>query len=239
MPETAPTQSHLLAAETTNPSKSNDCPTDENDDNVKNLGWNDDITHAQPFIEPLHNEDIWLLVRRFNKQIFHVKSIKSRPLADLDFNIAAGEDISPEKLRAHLERGYVTVVTALVATYQHVIRVQSWREWKRTLLFFSVYALAWGFDVLALAMTSFIMVLIVFPHMRGLCFPPAPLSIISHDASLQKPLAGELATVDSVTGAREKHKGEAVEQEAHNFVKSISKVCSESGIMCTCANGTS
>lgn len=225
MPENKPTQSHLLAAETTTQPKPQDSTTSPKDDDVKNLGWNDDITHAQPFIESLANEDIWLLVRRFNKQIFHVKSIQSRPLAGLDFNIAAGEDISPEKLRAHLERGYMTVVTPLVASYQHVIRLRSWREWKRTAVFLSVYAVSWACDVLAMMMTIFIMVLILVPRLRGVCFPPAPLSIIdSRDGSLRKPLAGELATLDSVTGAREKHKGEAVEQEAHNFVKSISKV---------------
>jgi hypothetical protein len=61
--------------------------------------------------------------------------------------------------------------------------------------------------------------------LRSKCFPPAPISIISsNDASLQKPLAGKLATEDTVTGSKEKHKGEAVEQEARSFMECISKV---------------
>merc|ERR1719160_202469 len=67
------------------------------------------------------------------------------------------------------------------------------------------------------------MVLIVYPPSRSYCFPPAPPSLIdSNTGGLQKPPAGVLGSDDTMTGAPEKHEGEAVEQEAHSFVTSIS-----------------
>jgi hypothetical protein len=41
---------------------------------------------------------------------------------------------------------------------------------------------------------------------------------------VQKPKAGVLASHDSATGAPENHKGEAVEQEASNFVTGIASI---------------
>lgn len=53
-------------------------------------------------------------------------------------------------------------------------------------------------------------------------FPPAPLAAVSAaTGNLQVPRAGTLASDDSLSGAPESHKGEAVEQEAHNFVSVI------------------
>lgn len=67
--------------------------------------------------------------------------------------------------------------------------------------------------------------LIVFPPARPLLFPPAPLAIVSAaTGTLQAPKAGELATGDSLTGAAEVHKGEAVEQEAANFVSGVAHI---------------
>ena len=56
-------------------------------------------------------------------------------------------------------------------------------------------------------------------------FPPAPLALIdSKTGGIQTPQAGVLGSHDSATGAPEKHKGEAVEQEAHNFVSGIGSI---------------
>lgn len=44
------------------------------------------------------------------------------------------------------------------------------------------------------------------------------------DGKLQKPPAGTLGSKDSVTGAPESHRGEAVEQEAFNFVAGIGSI---------------
>jgi hypothetical protein len=56
-------------------------------------------------------------------------------------------------------------------------------------------------------------------------FPPAPLPAISATSgNIQKPKAGTLGSKDSLSGAQEAHKGEAVEQEARHFVASLGSV---------------
>lgn len=56
-------------------------------------------------------------------------------------------------------------------------------------------------------------------------FPPAPLALVnSSTGGVQSPKAGVLGSHDSATGAPEKHQGEAVEQEASNFVSSIGSI---------------
>lgn len=56
-------------------------------------------------------------------------------------------------------------------------------------------------------------------------FPPAPIALVStKTGGVQSPKAGVLGSHDSITGAPEKHQGEAVEQEASNFVAGIATV---------------
>ncbi|GKT50081.1 uncharacterized protein ColSpa_10262 [Colletotrichum spaethianum] len=61
------TRSHTLAASdyvNTNGAKLSE------DRSVYDLGWNKDPDHdARPWIRGMHNEDIWVLVRRLNKAI--------------------------------------------------------------------------------------------------------------------------------------------------------------------------
>ena len=60
-------------------------------------------------------------------------------------------------------------------------------------------------------------------------FPPAPLALVStKTGGVKSPSAGVLGSHDSVTGAPEKHQGEAVEQEASNFVAGIATVAMSS-----------
>ena len=67
--------------------------------------------------------------------------------------------------------------------------------------------------------------IIVYPPSRPLLFPPAPLALVdAKTGGVQTPQAGVLGSHDSATGAPEKHKGEAVEQEAHNFVSGIGSI---------------
>lgn len=90
---------------------------------------------------------------------------------------------------------------------------------------FQAYAIAWVFNFLVpLFFTTFI-VLIAYPPSRSILFPPAPLALVdSKTGGIQSPAAGVLGSHDSATGAPEKHKGEAVEQEASNFVSSIGHI---------------
>ncbi|KAJ5616142.1 hypothetical protein N7537_001256 [Penicillium hordei] len=56
-------------------------------------------------------------------------------------------------------------------------------------------------------------------------FPPAPIPLVNKDTGgIQKPKAGILGSADSITGAPEKFKGEAAEQEASNLVASVACV---------------
>ncbi|KAL0934531.1 uncharacterized protein CTRU02_211330 [Colletotrichum truncatum] len=227
--EEQPTESHLLADMATK-----EKPIEEKgfaemghkDIEVKDLGWNTPPRNvAQPMVGGLTNEELWVLVRRFDKQIFHVKSIPEAPLASLDLNIADEEEFSPDKLRAHIERLYMTVIVGLFSFWKHIVRIRSWREWKRTSTFLSVYTIAWIFDFVVPVLVSFLIVLVLVPEARTFCFPPAPASLIdSRTGGVKKPSSGVLASEDSITGAPEKHAGEAVEQEAHSFVNSISSL---------------
>ena len=70
-----------------------------------------------------------------------------------------------------------------------------------------------------------LIVLIAYPPSRPFLFPPVPLALVSATSGdLQKPKAGLLGSNSSLTGAPEKHRGEAVEQEASNFVSSFAQI---------------
>ncbi|VUC27605.1 unnamed protein product [Clonostachys rosea] len=223
-----PTESHALAedSQTGEVEEKGSCQFNHNDTEVKNLGWNDDVDKIpQPLVGGIENENLWTLLRRFNKQIFCVKSITEPPLANLDLNIADEEDFSPEKLRAQLERLYMVVILSLLSGWKHVVRLRSWKEHQRTAAFLSVYSLAWILDLLMPVTFLFLTVMVLSPESREFCFPPAPIALIDEDTGgVQKPPAGVLGSDDTFTGAPEKHRGEAVEQEAHSFVNSISSL---------------
>ncbi|PKK48008.1 hypothetical protein CI102_5513 [Trichoderma harzianum] len=207
----AATASHALAQESDaniDPQiKDRDRHIEHNTLQSATSGWHSETTTAVQSYASIRNGDLWTLIRRFNKQIFHVKRIYKPPLSNLDMNIAAGEDITGEKV--------------LVALYKHIVLLRSWRD-KRTLYFCTTYSIAWLVDLLAPTFILFLIVLIICPPVRDICFPPAPASLISsRTGAVKKPMAGVLAS-ESVTGAPEENSGEAIEQEAHSFIYSIS-----------------
>jgi hypothetical protein len=73
-----------------------------------------------------------------------------------------------------------------------------------------------------------LLTLIVHPPARNTMFPPAPIALVSSSGGLKKPKSGTLGSTDSVTGAPENHKGEAVEQEATNFVYGFATIAMSS-----------
>ncbi|KAL9584994.1 MAG: hypothetical protein Q9203_004440 [Teloschistes exilis] len=194
-------------------------------DKVKNLGWNEHPKEIPGLVGGLDNDDLWALVRRFNKQMYHVKATKEPLLAGLDLNIADEDEFSPDKLRANVERLYMTVIIGLMGFGKHIARLRSWREPRRTGAFAAVYAAAWLLNLLVPTFLTTFIVLIVYPPARPILFPPAPLALVdSNTGGVQSPAAGVLGSHDSATGAPEKHKGEAVEQEASNFVSGIGSI---------------
>jgi len=107
---------------------------------------------------------------------------------------------------------------------KHIARLRSWRETRRTAWFCAAYFAAWVFDLIIPLISITLITLIVHPPARAVMFPPAPLALVSSTGGVQKPKAGTLGSTDSATGAPENHKGEAVEQEASNFVNGIASV---------------
>lgn len=157
--------------------------------------------------------------------MYHVKEYPYSVPGDLDLNIADEEEFSPDKLRANIERLYMTVGIGLMGFGKHVMRIRSWRERRRTSYFAAAYFVAWAFDLLTPLLLAFVVVLITYQPSRAIVFPPAPLAIVSASTGgVQKPKAGVLGSTDSATGAPENHKGEAVEAEASNFVNGIASV---------------
>ena len=157
--------------------------------------------------------------------MYHVKALPEPPIGGLDLNIAEEEEFSPDKLRANVERLYMTVIIGLVGFWKHIARLRSWRERNRTIAFAAVYTVAWAIDFLMPIVIAFLITLIVYPPARSYCFPPAPIALIdTKTGGVKKPAAGVLGSDNSLTGAPEKHQGEAVEQEASNFVNSFTSI---------------
>lgn len=119
----------------------------------------------------------------------------------------------------------MTIGVGVLAAVKHVARLRSWRETRRTSCFAAAYFVAWLLDFIMPLMLGTLIALIVYPPSREFLFPPAPVSLVdSKTGGVQKPKSGVLGSHDSATGAPENHKGEAVEQEANNFVNSIASV---------------
>lgn len=157
--------------------------------------------------------------------MYDVKEITRSAPGNLDLNIADEEEFSPDKLRASVERLYLTVIVGLMGAWKHIARLRSWRESTRTAAFCAAYSVAWLFDLIVPLIALTLIALIVYPPARDLLFPPAPLALVdSKTGGVQKPKSGVLGSTDSATGAPESYKGEAVEAEATNFVNSIAHV---------------
>jgi hypothetical protein len=68
--ESAPTDSHALA--TQDHDIKGHAQLDHEEAEVKDLGWDEDAEHIPaPLVGGLENEDLWVLVRRFNKVPSH------------------------------------------------------------------------------------------------------------------------------------------------------------------------
>lgn len=228
--EDAPTESHAVANEAVNADIGEDgavaAKTGRDEVDVEDLGWKDtDQTVPQPIITGLPNETLFTLIRRFDNQVFYVRTIDKPPLANLDMNISEDEEFSPEKLRAHLERLYTSVIVQLISGWKHIMRLRSWNEHQRTSTYLAVYLVAWLLDILLPVSIAFLMGLILSPRFRRVSFPPMARGLVNaKTGDIQKPAAGVLGADDTITGAPETQTGEGVEQEAHSFINSITTV---------------
>ena len=238
----APSDSHALA--TSDHEIIGAVQKDHKNGEVRDMGWLKNPKHVpKELVGGLSNEELWTLMRRFNKQMYHVKATNAPLLGRLDLNIVDEDEFSPDKLRSNVERLYMTVIIGLMAFGNHIARLRSWRERKRTATFCAVsrsvasslhrfayrslqaYMVAWVLNLIMPLLVTTLIVLIMVPPARTLLFPPAPLALVdSKSGGVKSPPAGVLGSHDSATGAPEKHQGEAVEQEAHNFVTGIGTI---------------
>ncbi|KAF2501204.1 hypothetical protein BU16DRAFT_450690 [Lophium mytilinum] len=217
-----PTESHALAMAD---HEEKGAAQVEHDQEVVDLGWNEpQHAVASPLVGGLPNDELWVLIRRFDKQMYHVKEYPYAVPGGLDLNIADEEEFSPDKLRSNVERLYMTIIIGLMGFGKQIVRLRSWRETRRTAWFCTAYFAAWLLDCLVPLFSLTIIALIAYPPCRAILFPPAPLALVSSSGGVQKPKAGVLGSHDSATGAAENHKGEAVEAEASNFVNGIASV---------------
>lgn len=67
--------------------------------------------------------------------MYHVKEYPYPVPGNLDLNIADEEEFSPDKLRANLERLYMTIIISIMGSGKQVARLRSWRETTRTTAF--------------------------------------------------------------------------------------------------------
>jgi len=107
-------------------------------EDVKDLGWDANPKHVPTMVGGLPNEELWTLIRRFDKQMYRVKATTGPPPGGLDLNIVDEDDFSPDKLRSNLERLYMTVIIGLMGFGNHIARLRSWREPRRTIPFAAV-----------------------------------------------------------------------------------------------------
>ena len=60
----------------------------QHDEMVENLGWHEeDHKIPNPLVGGLPNDDLWLLIRRFNKQVYDVREIRGPAAGGLDINV--------------------------------------------------------------------------------------------------------------------------------------------------------
>ncbi|KGO42812.1 Protein of unknown function DUF3292 [Penicillium expansum] len=173
----------------------------------------------------LSNEDLWMLIRRFDKQIYHVKAVHDTASLNLDLNRTENEKFPPEKLRMTLERFYISVVVGVTEFFRHITRLRSWKEPVRTTIFCAGYFVAWAVDLLVPTILGLVVALIMVPSVRLLLFP---VRLKKDESNGSSPTEGQVQSEDSLTGAPENHKGEAAEQEAKNLVDSFATVAMES-----------
>ncbi len=133
----APSDSHALAS--AHHEHIGAVQKDHEDGEVRDMGWQEHPKDVPtPLVGGLPNEELWTLVRRFNKQMYHVKATNDPLLGGLDLNIVEDEEFSPDKLRSNIERLYMTVIIGMMGFGKHIARLRSWREPRRTAAFCAV-----------------------------------------------------------------------------------------------------
>jgi hypothetical protein len=140
----------------------------------------------------------------------------------LDLNESWAPDYTTDKIPLALQRLYLTFGLGVASLIRHVSRLRSWNEFNRTAAFCGVYIVAWLVDMLVPVTIAVLIAVVSSPKARDILFPPAPLALVDiSTGALKEPASKQLGTSNTLTGAPEKHDGEAVQQEAANFADNI------------------
>ncbi|KAF7917533.1 hypothetical protein EAE99_009199 [Botrytis elliptica] len=192
-------------------------------DNIRDVGWHRPLTKIpDPLLGGLPNGRLFSLIRRFNKDVFDVRAVDVEVSRGLDLNDAWSDEHAADKAALHLERMYLSMILGFASLGKHIARLRSWKETSRTSVFCAAYFTAWALDLLLPLVLGSLIALVSSKEARDILFPPAPLALVNMGTGgLQKPQAGQLGTSNTLTGAPEKQEGEAVEEEAANFVSNI------------------
>ncbi|KAJ5567070.1 hypothetical protein N7535_006376 [Penicillium sp. DV-2018c] len=198
-------------------------PTNSEAEPVRDIGWHKaNVEIPDPLIGGYTNGELFSIIRRFNKDVLDVKAVPVEIARGLDLNDAWAQDRITDKVTLNLQRVYLSVVLGIASLAKHVSRLRSWKETRRSSAFCVVYFLAWLFDMLVPLAIATLMVVVSSKRARTTLFPPAPRALVNlRTGGVQKPQAGQLGTNDTLTGAPEKQPGEAVEEEASNFVVNV------------------
>jgi hypothetical protein len=120
--EEKPTASHELAE--VEQDEKGEAQIAHGDVEVKNLGWNENKERvAAPLVGGLSNEELWALIRRFDKQIFHVKSVDEAPVSGL-FRV-----FTPLTLRTQTKDGSWRISISTLPTTRNSLPTSSGRIW--------------------------------------------------------------------------------------------------------------
>lgn len=84
------------------------------DESIVDLGWHENPENVEHLIDGISNEDVFTLVRRFNKVVWYLKDAPSPSVkaGGLDLAVASDQEFAPNKMRAQMERLYISVVGA-------------------------------------------------------------------------------------------------------------------------------
>lgn len=89
----------------------------------------------------LPNDELYSLLRGFNKQVTTVRRAQISATR-LDFEPAKDEQFDPDRLRANVERTYLTVVRDCMVFGKQMMLLRSWEDPLRTGGFASVSSMA-------------------------------------------------------------------------------------------------
>ncbi|CAL3971530.1 unnamed protein product [Diplocarpon coronariae] len=190
---------------------------------VRDIGWHKpNAKIPDPLIAGLSNARLFAMIRRFNKDVFSVRSVSPAVARGLDLNEAWDDEYASDKITLHLQRFYLSIFLGLASLGKQISRLRSWKETKRTSAFCAVYFGAWFLDLLVPLALGMVILLVSSETSRDTLFPAAPRALVNiSTGGLQNPASGRLGTCDSLTGAPEKQQGEAIEEEAANFVDNL------------------